>query len=94
MPDGSYRIKPYKRTRFFALYDNEGLLAVSAYHKGTSTLKDRPEVQDRKIAELQARFNELAFASVASLPFDTFPAPSENGSPSVHEEIEPFSLSK
>jgi hypothetical protein len=90
MPDGSYRNERYKRTRFFALYDNEGLLAVTAYRKGARALKERLEAQDRKIAELQARFNEVALAPVASLPFDTLPAPSENDSPTVHEEIRPL----
>lgn len=90
MPDGSYRIERYRRTRFFALYDNEGLLAVTTYRKGASALKERLEAQDRKIAELQARFNELALASVTLLPLDTLPASSLNDSPTVHEEIEPF----
>jgi hypothetical protein len=90
MPDGSYRIERYRRTRFFALYDKEGLIAVTAYRKGANALKDRLETQDRTIAALQARFNETACAVAASLPFDTFPAPCEKDNPTVHEEIAPF----
>ena len=90
MPDGSYRIEHYKGTRFFALYDDEGLLAVTAYRKGARALKDRLEAQDRTIAELQERFNERASASVVSLPFDTLPALEQTDSPTVHEDLAPF----
>jgi hypothetical protein len=90
MPDGSYRIERYKRTRFFALYENEELLAVTAYGKGARALKDRLEAQDRTIAALQAQFNEMASAVAVFLPFDTLSVPSENSSPDVHEEIAPF----
>jgi hypothetical protein len=90
MPDGSYHIERYKRTRFFALYDNEGLLAVTAYRKGACTLKDRLEAQDRTIAELQQQFNEMALAFAVSVPFDSRAAPEQTDSPTVHEEIAPF----
>ena len=70
------------------------LWAVTAYRKDANAIKDRLGAQDRKIAALQSRFNELAFASVAFLPFNTLPAPHQNGSPTVHEKIGPFSLSK
>jgi len=90
MPDGSYRIERYKRTRFFALYENEELLAVTAYRKGARALKDRLEAQDRKIAELQARFNEVALAFAVSLPFDSLAALEQTDSPTVHEELELF----
>jgi hypothetical protein len=90
MPDGSYRIERYKRTRFFALYDNEGLLAVTTYRKGARALKDRLKAQDRTIAELQVQFNEMSCASVAALPFDSLAASEMNDSPTVHEEVESF----
>jgi hypothetical protein len=90
MPEGSYRIERYKRTRFFALYDNEGLLAVTTYRKGANVLKQKLEAQDRTIAELQQRFNELACAFRVSLPFDTLPASAVNDRPTVHEELAPF----
>ena len=90
MSDGSYRIERYRRTRYFALYDKEGLLAVTTYRKGARVLKDRLEAQDKKIEELQARFNALAAAYVVSSPFDTVPVPSRNGGPSPYEETEPL----
>ena len=90
MPDGSYRIERYRRTRYFALYDKEGLIAVTTCRKGANAVKDRLEAQDRKIEELQVRFNELAAADLVPSLLDTFPAPSRNGGPSYHEEIEPL----
>lgn len=90
MPDGSYRIERYRRTRFFALYDHDELVAVTAYKKGAAAVRERLEAQDRTIAELQERFNERASASVVSLPFDTLPALEQTDSPTVHEEIAPF----
>lgn len=90
MPDGSYRIERYRRTCYFALYDQGGLLAVTTYRKGARALKDRLEAQDRKIEELQARFNELASAYVVSSSFETVPAPSRNGGANPHEEREPL----
>jgi hypothetical protein len=41
-------------------------------HKGANTLKEKLETQDRTSAALQARFNELA---LASLSFDILPNP-------------------
>ena len=59
--------------------------AVPTYRKGANAVKDRLEAHDRRIEELQARFNELASAHVVFTPFDIASAPSRNGGPSLHE---------
>ena len=91
MPDGSYRIERYRRTRYFALYDKEGLIAVTTYrNKGANAVKERLEAQDGKIEELQARLSALIAADLVPSLLDTFPAPSRNGGASHHEEREPL----
>ena len=91
MPTDSYRIEHYRRTRFFALYDDKDeLVAVTTYRKGARAVKDRLEAQDRKLAELQARFNDLAAAQAVPSLVESLPAPSRNGGPRLHEEREPF----
>ena len=85
----SYRIERYRRSRFFALYDATGeLIAVTTYKKGAKAVKDRLEAQDRKIEELQARFNVLAAAQAVPSLIESLPAPSRNGGPHLPEDKE------
>jgi hypothetical protein len=76
MTDGSYHIERYRRTRFFALYDKDGLLAVTAYKKGASAVKERLEAQDRTIAALREQFNGLNSGGSSPRSSDSFPTPS------------------
>lgn len=91
MSADSYRIEHYRRTRFFALYDDKDeLVTVTTYRKGANAVKDRLEAQDRKLAELQAQFNALAAAHAVPSPEETLPALSQNGSPILRGEQEPL----
>ncbi len=90
MPDGSYRVERYKRTRFFAIFDGEELLALTVYRRGANALRQKLEAQDKAIAELQQRFNRMAYAVTDSLPFDSLADHEQTDSPTVHEEIAPL----
>jgi hypothetical protein len=90
VPDGSYRIEHYRRTCYFAPCDKEGMIAVTTYRKGANAVKDRLEAQDKRIKELQTRFNEQASAYVVWSPFGTVLTPSRNGGPSPHTERKPL----
>lgn len=81
MTDGSYHIERYRRTRFFALYDKDGLVAVTTYKKGASAVKERLEAQDRTIAALRAQFNGSTSSGASPLSSDSFPTP--------HQECDP-----
>ena len=63
---------------------------MTAYRRGANALKERLEAQDRTIAELQQRFNEMALAFAVSVPFDCLAVPEQIDRPTIHEEIEPF----
>jgi hypothetical protein len=80
----------YRRTHYFALYDKDGLIAVTTYRKGARALQDRLESQDKRIEELQAWFNALAAADLVPSLLDTVPASSRNGGASHHEDREPL----
>lgn len=82
MPASSYLIERYRYTRYFALYDEAGLVAVTTYRKGAAAVKDRLEAQDTKIAALQAQFNALAAATLGAVPVAALPTPAQNGGPS------------
>jgi hypothetical protein len=63
-------ISRYHSSRNFALYDDNGLIAVTVYKKGAETVQERLETDARTIADLQrqlaeqtARFREQATQS-------------------------------
>lgn len=81
MTDGSYHIERYRRTRFFALYDKDGLVAVTAYKKGATAVKERLEAQEKTIAALRAQFNGSTSGGSSPRSSDSFPAPHQEGGP-------------
>ena len=81
---------------YMTKYDQDGLVAVTTYRKGAKAVKDRLEAQNRRLEELQARFNEVATARAILSPVETPPASSQNGGPSPmergHRRSQIFSL--
>jgi hypothetical protein len=66
---GRFHISRYHTTRNFALYEGNGLVAVTVYKKGAEAVQERLEsdaqtIEDlqRQVAELTARFREQATA--------------------------------
>jgi hypothetical protein len=56
--DSEFRIERYGRTRFWALYEGETLLAVTVYRRGAEKVRERLQTQEVRIAELTQALRE------------------------------------
>jgi hypothetical protein len=64
-----YRVARYGKSRNFAAYDRENLIAVTLYRKGAEEVTARLTEQDRHIADLESRLAALGQSPVPpSLP--------------------------
>jgi hypothetical protein len=52
---GRYRVNHYGKTRNFAVYEGEALIAVTLYRKGATEITKRLEEKDRHIASLKSQ---------------------------------------
>jgi hypothetical protein len=50
--EARFHVERYGRTRFWALYEGDALLAVTVYNRGAETLRDRLQSQEVRMAEL------------------------------------------
>jgi hypothetical protein len=74
-PPGRYHVTHYGKSRNFALYENNNLLAVTLYKKGAETIQGELEARDAVIAELTARIEQLTAAATPPGPEHSTPAP-------------------
>lgn len=59
-PESPYRVEHDGKSRNFAAYERENLIAVTLYRKGAQEITARLEERDRRIADLE---NQLAAVS-------------------------------
>src|SRR5215813_1240658 len=54
-PESRYRVEHYGKTRNFAAYEGQTLIAVTLYRKGAEEVTKRLTEKDRTIAELESQ---------------------------------------
>jgi hypothetical protein len=94
MPAGRYHVTRYGKSRNFALYENNNLLAVTVYKRGAEAVQRALEARDTVIAEQAARIEQLIAAAPPSGPEHSAPAPTrfrERVWPEVHGQLGFFS---
>jgi hypothetical protein len=74
-PAGRYHVAHYGKSRNFALYENNNLLAVTVYKRGAEAVQRALEARDTVIAEQAARIEQLMAAARPPGPEQSIPAP-------------------
>ena len=64
-PTSRYRVEHYGKSRNFAAYEGQTIIAVTLYRKGAEEITARLEDKDRRIAALES---QLAAVSQSQLP--------------------------
>ena len=68
-PQSRYRVDHYGKTRNFAAYEGQTIIAVTLYRKGAAEITARLEEKDRSIAALESQLATMSAPQV-------FPSPS------------------
>jgi hypothetical protein len=77
-PQSRYRVDHYGKSRNFAAYEGQTLIAVTLYRKGAAEITARLEEKDRSIAALES---QLAAVSQSSTPPSAEPVPAPTWTP-------------
>lgn len=67
-PGGRYRLGHYRKTRYWAVHEDDDLLVVTVYKRGARAVVERLQTLDQQLADQQARLAALAAAGEATLP--------------------------
>ena len=72
-----YRVEHYGKSRNFAAYEGQTLIAVTLYRKGAAEIRARLEAKDRRIAALESQLAAVAESQVFPVPSsaEAVPAP-------------------
>ena len=72
-----YRVEHYGKSRNFAAYEGQTIIAVTLYRKGAAEIATRLEEKDRRIAALESQLAAMSQTQVSpALPSaDPMPAP-------------------
>ena len=63
-----YRVEHYGKSRNFAAYEGQALIAVTLYRKGAAEIRARLEAKDRRIAALESQLAAVAESQVFPVP--------------------------
>jgi hypothetical protein len=74
-PPGRYHVTHYGKSRNFALYENNNLLAVTMYKRGAEAVQRALEARDTVIAEQAAHIEQLIAAARPPGPEHSISAP-------------------
>jgi hypothetical protein len=74
-PAGRYHVAHYGKSRNFALYENNNLLAVTVYKRGAEAVQRALEARDTVIADQAARIEQLMAAARPPGPEQSIPSP-------------------
>jgi hypothetical protein len=74
-PPGRYHVTHYGKSRNFALYEHNNLLAVTMYKRGAEAVQRALEARDTVIAEQAARIEQLTAAATPPGPEHSTPMP-------------------
>jgi len=65
-PQSRYRVEHYGKSRNFAAYEGQTIIAVTLYRKGAVEIKGRLEEKDRIIATLESQLAAVSQSQVSS----------------------------
>ena len=64
-----YRVDHYGKSRNFAAYEGQTIIAVTLYRKGAAEIMTRLEEKDRRIAALESQLATMSESQVFPGPF-------------------------
>src|SRR5215471_12766255 len=75
--ESRYRVTRYGKSRNFAAYDGQTLIAVTLYRKGATEITTRLEEKDRRIFALESQLATLSQPHLSPVPStaEAVPAP-------------------
>ena len=76
-----YRVDHYGKSRNFAAYEGQTIIAVTLYRKGAAEITARLEEKDRRIAALESQLAAMSEAQVFPVPSSTEPEPTPPWTP-------------
>src|SRR5262245_28573543 len=76
-PQSRYRVDHYGKSRNFAAYEGQTIIAVTLYRKGAAEITARLEEKDRRIAALESQLAAVEKSQVFPVPSsaEAMPAP-------------------
>src|SRR2546422_7572588 len=74
-PQSRYRVDHYGKSRNFAAYEGQTIIAVTLYRKGAAEITARLEEKDRSIAALESQLAAVSQSQVSSAPSSAEPVP-------------------
>jgi hypothetical protein len=75
-PQSRYRVDHYGKSRNFAAYEGQNIIAVTLYRKGATEITARLEEKDRRIAALESQLAAVSQSKVCLAPSaEPVPAP-------------------
>ena len=76
-----YRIDHYGKSRNFAAYEGQTLIAVTLYRKGATEIMARLAEKDRRIAALESQLATMSESQVFPVPSSAEPVPAPPWTP-------------
>ena len=76
-----YRVDRYGKSRNFAAYEGQSIIAVTLYRKGAAEITARLEEKDRRIAALENQLATMAESQVYPVPSSAEPEPVPSWTP-------------
>ena len=76
-----YRVDHYGKSRNFAAYEGQTIIAVTLYRKGAAEITARLEEKDRRIAALENQLATMAESQVYPVPSSAKPVPTQPWTP-------------
>ena len=70
-----YRVDHYGKSRNFAAYEGQTIIAVTLYRKGATEITKRLEDKDRSIAALESQLAAMSESQVFPVPSSAEPVP-------------------
>src|SRR5215471_21510285 len=76
-----YRVDHYGKSRNFAAYEGQAIIAVTLYRKGAAEITARLEEKDRRIAALESQLAAMSESQVFPVPSSAEPVPAPPWTP-------------
>ena len=74
-PQGRYRVDHYGKSRNFAAYEGQSLIAVTLYRKGAAEITARLEEKDGRIAALESQLAAVSQSQIFPSSAEPVPTP-------------------
>jgi hypothetical protein len=78
-----YRVDHYGKSRNFAAYEGQTLIAVTLYRKGAAEITARLAEKDRRIAALESQLAAMSESQIFPVPSSAEPVPAPTWTPTV-----------